>query len=146
MPLMCSMNIKQQVKPLLTQITGRWPEMDRGGNKLDHMVPWVWLVSLPEGDQWPHRLPWWRQPHGVDSMGKRRENKASPPASRHPSQKDGGKNGLVQETPTHCFASFISGCVNSLVCYACAAVFVLLHLGWPQCSDVLTDCFKIPSR
>lgn len=50
-------------------------EMDAGGNKPDHMVSWVWLVSLPEGDQWPHSLPWWRQSHGADSMGKRRENK-----------------------------------------------------------------------
>ena len=51
--------------------------MDTVGNKLDHMGAWVWLVSLPEGDEWPHQLPWWRQPHGADSVGKTRENKAS---------------------------------------------------------------------
>lgn len=121
--------------------------MDTGGNKLDHMVSWVWLVSLPEGDQWPRSLPWWRQSHGADSVGKRRENKTSVsclPASLP--EIWGGRVGLVQETPTHCFASFISRCVNSLVRYACATVFVLLLPGWPRCSDVLTDCFKIPSR
>ncbi|KAI9520891.1 hypothetical protein NQZ68_013297 [Dissostichus eleginoides] len=61
--------------------------------------------------------------------GKYGKTKPLPSASRHPSQKDVGGNSLVQETPAHCFASFISRCVNSLVGYACATVFVLLHPG-----------------
>lgn len=79
--------------------------------------------------------------------GKDGKTKPRLPPPRIPPPKDlVQKNGSVQETPTHCFASFISGCVNSLLGYACATVFVLLHPDRPQCSDVLTDCFKIPSR
>lgn len=140
-----SANTDNRLLPLETQRA-----MDTGGNKPNHMVSWVWLVSLLEGDWWPHSLPWWRQLHGADSVGKWRENKAS--ASCLPASLPDiwgwrwGGGGPAQETPTHCFASFISRCVNSLDRYACATVFVRLHPGWPQCCDVLTDCFKIPSR
>ncbi len=76
-------------------------------------------TASPDDDSRMVSTPW----------GKDGKTKPLPPASQHPSQKDGGKNGSVQETPTHCFASFISRCVNSLVRYACATVFVLLHPG-----------------
>lgn len=76
-------------------------------------------AASPDDDSRMVSTPW----------GKDGKTKPLPSGPQHHSQSDGGgekKNGSAQETPTYCFASFISPCVNSLVGYACATVLVLL--------------------
>lgn len=136
------------MEPLLTQITGCW-------HKIPNVKRIINLTIWSHGCDWFHCQRETSDPtvspdddsHMVSTLqGKDRKTNPLQPTSQHPSQNYMGENGLVQETPTHCFASLISCRVNSSARYTCATVFVLLHPGWPWCSDVLTDCCKTPSR
>lgn len=130
------------MEPLLTQITGRWPKR--------HYVWWTQeAISSSRGSlgsDWYHCQRETGDPTAspdddscmvLTPWGKVRENKASASILSASLPEIWGENGSVQETPTHCFASFISPCVNSLVDYACATVFVLLI---PQLTSALW-CF-----
>lgn len=71
------------------------------------MAPWALAGKVPGGTPRPPKLPWWRQLRA----GR---------LHREAEGKQGATNPILekkwwpQETPTHCFASFIRARVNSL--------------------------------
>lgn len=72
------------------------------------VAPWVLVGKVPGGTRRPPKLPWWRQLRagGLHREAERKQGATSPILEK--------KKRWPQETPTHCFASFIRARVNSL--------------------------------
>lgn len=71
------------------------------------IAPWALAGKVPGGTPRPPKLPWWRQLRagGLHGEAEGKQGATNPILE---------KNRWPQETPTHCFASFIRARVNSL--------------------------------
>lgn len=91
------------------KIPGNYERNSRSSNMAKHpMAPWALAGKVPGGTPRPPELPWWRQ---LRAGGLHREAWGK---TRGYESNSGKKKRWPQETPTYCFASFISARVNSL--------------------------------